>query len=73
MARSDWKWDRIKEHISPLKNRLILDVGCGSGYLCAAFYEMVKNKDDTAHVVGIDRITELTEFAVKNLSKNYMK
>lgn len=32
--RSDWKWDRIKDHISPLKGRQILDVGCGSGYHC---------------------------------------
>ncbi|WP_153914532.1 tRNA 5-methoxyuridine(34)/uridine 5-oxyacetic acid(34) synthase CmoB [Shewanella sp. TC10] len=30
--RSDWKWDRVKEHISPLDNRTVLDVGCGSGY-----------------------------------------
>ena len=30
--RSDWKWDRVKEHITSLKNRTVLDVGCGSGY-----------------------------------------
>ncbi|GAM62347.1 tRNA (5-methoxyuridine) 34 synthase [Vibrio ishigakensis] len=30
--RSDWKWDRLLPHISPLKNRSILDVGCGNGY-----------------------------------------
>lgn len=30
--RSDWKWDRLKAHIAPLKNRLVLDVGCGNGY-----------------------------------------
>ena len=30
--RSDWKWDRVKDYISPLKNRTVLDVGCGSGY-----------------------------------------
>lgn len=29
---SDWKWQRVKDHISPLKNRLVLDVGCGNGY-----------------------------------------
>src|SRR6218665_2968574 len=30
--RSDWKWDRVLPHISPLKHRTVLDVGCGSGY-----------------------------------------
>jgi tRNA (mo5U34)-methyltransferase len=30
--RSDWKWDRLQKHIQPLKNRTILDVGCGNGY-----------------------------------------
>ncbi len=30
--RSDWKWQRLQEHISPLKNRHILDIGCGNGY-----------------------------------------
>lgn len=32
--RSDWKWDRLKDHISPLKYRNVLDVGCGNGYHC---------------------------------------
>jgi len=32
--RSDWKWDRVSPHISPLKYRNVLDVGCGSGYHC---------------------------------------
>ncbi|MEM7117954.1 MAG: tRNA 5-methoxyuridine(34)/uridine 5-oxyacetic acid(34) synthase CmoB [Chloroflexota bacterium] len=30
--RSDWKWDRLKEKIGRLDNRLILDVGSGNGY-----------------------------------------
>jgi len=30
--RSDWKWDRVLPHISSLKHRKILDVGCGNGY-----------------------------------------
>lgn len=30
--RSDWKWDRLKDRIEPLRNRLVLDVGCGNGY-----------------------------------------
>lgn len=32
--RSDWKWDRLKKHISPLDGKIVLDVGCGSGYHC---------------------------------------
>ena len=31
---SDWKWDRLAEHIEPLNGRKVLDVGCGSGYHC---------------------------------------
>jgi len=30
--RSDWKWDRLKDAITPLQGRTVLDVGCGSGY-----------------------------------------
>jgi len=30
--RSDWKWERILPHISPLEQRVVLDVGCGNGY-----------------------------------------
>ncbi|CUX96001.1 tRNA (mo5U34)-methyltransferase [Candidatus Gullanella endobia] len=30
--QSDWKWKRVTPHIKPLIGRLILDVGCGSGY-----------------------------------------
>ncbi len=30
--RSDWKWDRLKDAITPLARRTVLDIGCGSGY-----------------------------------------
>ncbi len=29
---SDWKWQRIKDHLSSMQNRRVLDVGCGNGY-----------------------------------------
>lgn len=32
--RSDLKWDRIKEHVEPLKETVCLDIGCGNGYHC---------------------------------------
>jgi len=31
---SDWKWNRISKHISPLQHRTVLDIGCGNGYHC---------------------------------------
>jgi tRNA (mo5U34)-methyltransferase len=30
--RSDLKWDRLESAIAPLRDRLVLDVGCGNGY-----------------------------------------
>jgi len=47
--RSDWKWQRLQPHISPLKNRLVLDVGCGNGYHC---WRMLGAGAKT--VIGID-------------------
>ncbi|BET96748.1 tRNA 5-methoxyuridine(34)/uridine 5-oxyacetic acid(34) synthase CmoB [Xenorhabdus taiwanensis] len=47
--RSDWKWDRVLPHISCLKGRTVLDVGCGSGY---HMWRMVG--EGAQLVVGID-------------------
>ncbi len=47
--RSDWKWERIKDHIEPLRNRLVLDVGCGNGYHCWRMFGA-----GARTVVGID-------------------
>jgi len=30
--RSDWKWERVLPHLSPLQGRKVLDVGGGNGY-----------------------------------------
>ncbi len=30
--RSNLKWNRIKEALGPIKNKIICDVGCGNGY-----------------------------------------
>lgn len=47
--RSDWKWARLKNHIAPLDNKRVLDVGCGNGYHC---WRMLGAK--AKMVVGID-------------------
>lgn len=47
--RSDWKWDRLKTHIKPLKGRKVLDVGCGNGYHC---WRMLG--EHAERVIGID-------------------
>ena len=49
--RSDWKWDRLEQALSPLAGRRVLDVGCGSGYHCwrmrGAGAELVAGIDPT--------------------------
>jgi tRNA (mo5U34)-methyltransferase len=47
--RSDYKWNRLKNHIAPLEHRLVLDVGSGNGYHC---WRMLGAGART--VVGID-------------------
>lgn len=65
--RSDWKWDRVLPHISDLNGRVVLDVGCGSGY---HMWRMLGA--GAARVVGIDPMQLfLCQFeAVKKLLGN---
>jgi protein-L-isoaspartate(D-aspartate) O-methyltransferase len=46
----------------------VLDVGSGSGYLCATFYEMM---DRQGTVVGVDHIEGLVQDSINNLNKHY--
>jgi len=32
--RSDFKWERVLPHLADLRDRRILDIGCGNGYHC---------------------------------------
>lgn len=60
--RSDWKWERVFPHLNPLEGRLVLDVGCGSGYHMWRMYGA-----GAQAVIGIDpTLLFITQFqAVK--------
>jgi len=47
--RSDWKWQRIKPHLSDLNGKKVLDVGCGTGY-----HSWRALGDGASYVMGID-------------------
>lgn len=53
----------LKEHLKP--GCRVLDVGCGSGYLCACMAQMV---GPTGQVVAIDRVPELVDLARNNVA-----
>ena len=46
---SDYKWDRVKPHLSTLQQRRVLDVGCGNGYHAWRLLA-----EDPELVVGVD-------------------
>jgi tRNA (mo5U34)-methyltransferase len=47
--RSDWKWQRVLPHLSPLAGRAVLDIGCGNGYHCLRMFGA-----GASRVIGID-------------------
>ena len=51
-------------------NARALDVGSGSGYLVAAFFEMM---DKQGKVVGIEHMQGLVDDSIANLRRNYEK
>ena len=63
--QSNMKWDRIRKSISSLKDRLILDVGCGNSY-----YGFRMLTQEPAYILGIDP-TQLFLLQYK-IFKNYL-
>lgn len=47
--RSDLKWDRLQNKIHSLKDRKVLDIGCGNGYHCWRMLD-----EGAKYVIGID-------------------
>lgn len=73
--RRGLKWADACQHAHASENLLpflkpgnkVLDVGSGSGYTCAVFHQLVKEK---GKVVGIDHIPELVDWSVGNLKRD---
>tara|TARA_R110002124_G_scaffold233406_1_gene398804 strand:- start:192070 stop:193071 length:1002 start_codon:yes stop_codon:yes gene_type:complete len=69
---SEWccnlKWDRIADKMAPLKDRRILDVGCGNGY-----YGWRLRGAGARHVVGIDPswVSVSQFFAISHFIQDY--
>lgn len=68
--RSDWKWQRLIEHIKPLTGKTVLDVGCNNGY---HIWRMIG--EDANLVIGIDPMPlYLCQFeAIRKLLNNDMR
>lgn len=47
--RSEQKWNRLQAHLPDLKNKRLLDVGCGNGY-----YMLRMLGAGAKHVIGVD-------------------
>ncbi|NPA72645.1 MAG: DUF1698 domain-containing protein, partial [Gammaproteobacteria bacterium] len=57
---SDWKWDRVRPHLAPLKGKKVLDIGCGSGY---HLWRMAAEGTELA--VGVDpSLLSMSQFLV---------
>ncbi|CAK73958.1 unnamed protein product (macronuclear) [Paramecium tetraurelia] len=57
----------LKDH---LQNGVrALDIGSGSGYLCAAMFLMMKSQQ--SKVIGVEHVPELVEKSIKNLSQQF--
>ncbi|EIM88976.1 protein-L-isoaspartate O-methyltransferase [Stereum hirsutum FP-91666 SS1] len=58
----------LGDHLHPGAH--VLDVGSGSGYLCAVFHHLVSANGQPGKVVGIEHIPELVEWSKENVRKD---
>ena len=52
--RSDLKWDRLKDHLPDLKDKVIMDIGCNNGYF---MFRMAEQNPKL--VLGIDPVLQI--------------
>ncbi len=65
--RSDYKWERLKEHLDPIDGKKIMDIGCNNGYF---MFKMANENPEM--VLGIDPVLDYkTQFEfIQNYAKN---
>jgi len=66
--RSDFKWDRVLPHLAPLKDRTILDVGCGEG-----FYARQIQQRTERNIFAFDLSREAIQIASKKDKRKAVK
>ena len=75
--RSDRKWRRLQDHIAPLTDRVVLDVGCGNGYyiwrMLGADAPMEAHKIDSRGIFERGRSADVKEGVVSFLEKRAPK
>ena len=66
-----WCLEYLNEFARLKPGSKVLDIACGSGFLCAALYEGVKdpNNLNRTAVVGVEHIDKLAELSKTNLRK----
>ena len=60
-----WALEEVSKNLKP--GAKVLDIGSGSGYLCAAFSVLTK----PGMVIGVEHISELVDKSILNLSKSF--
>ena len=63
----EWIHEKLGKSEPLTKRRKVLDVGCGSGYLCACFYHL------GYQVRGIDHVKGLVDLSRENLANDGFK
>lgn len=64
--RSDLKWDRLEKSLLPLKDKVVLDIGCNNGYF---LFKMAEQTPRLA--LGIDPVLQIQ--AQFSFLQNYIK
>ena len=64
--RSDLKWQRLEKSLLPLKNKVVLDIGCNNGYF---LFKMAEQSPRLA--LGIDPVLQIE--AQFNFLQHYIK